>query len=57
MNYAIAVFVVMIVVAVSFWFVSGRKTYLQTNDAAMRLEMARRLEVDTISSTVLTKHI
>lgn len=57
MNYAIAVFAVMIVVAVGFWFISGRKTYLQTNDAAMRLELARRLEVDTVSDTVLTKHI
>lgn len=56
MNYAIAVFAVMLVVAVGFWFVNGRKTYLQTNDAAMRLEMARRLELDTASSVVLTKH-
>lgn len=56
MNYAIAVFAVMIVVAVGFWIVTGRKTYLQTNDAAMRLEMARRLEVEDISSTVLMKH-
>lgn len=57
MNYAIAVFAVMIVVAVGFWVVSGRKTYLKTDDAAMRLELARRLEVDTVSSTVLAKHI
>lgn len=56
MNYAIAVFGVMLVVAIGFWIVSGRKTYLKTNDAAMRLEMARRLEIEDVSSTVLMKH-
>jgi amino acid transporter len=46
MNYAIAVFGVMLVVAVGFWFVTGSKTYLKTDDAAMRMELARRLELE-----------
>ncbi|KAF2160658.1 hypothetical protein M409DRAFT_28800 [Zasmidium cellare ATCC 36951] len=53
MNYAIAVFGVMLVIAVGFWFTNGRKTFLQTDDSAMRLELARRLELDT--HEVLTK--
>lgn len=57
MNYAIAVFAVMIVVAVGFWLVNGRKTYLQTDDAALRLEMARRLELDSFSTTVVPKQV
>lgn len=44
MNYAIAVFGIMLVIALGFWFIAGRKTYLMTDDAAMRIEMARRLE-------------
>ncbi|USW51723.1 Putative amino acid/polyamine transporter I [Septoria linicola] len=44
MNYAIAVFGIMLVIALGFWFVTGRRTYLMTDEAAMRIEMARRLE-------------
>lgn len=46
MNYAIVVFGVMVVVAVGFWFITGRKTYLRGDDAAMRIELARRLEME-----------
>lgn len=49
MNYAIAVFGVMLVVALGFWFVTGKRTYLRTDDAAMRIEMARRVEAETKS--------
>ncbi|SMY26863.1 unnamed protein product [Zymoseptoria tritici ST99CH_1A5] len=55
MNYAIAVFGVMLVVALAFWLVMGRKTYLKTDDSAMRMEMARRLEVDEPIGEVWSK--
>ncbi|CAK4033118.1 Choline transport [Lecanosticta acicola] len=48
MNYAIAVFGVMLVVAIGFWFTNGKRTYLRIEDSAMRMEMARRLEVDEV---------
>ncbi|KAJ5612913.1 amino acid permease family protein [Penicillium lagena] len=44
MNYAIAVFAVMIIVAIFFWFVRGKETYLQTNAAILEMEHARQLE-------------
>lgn len=44
MNYAIAVFGVMLVASVSFWVANGRRTYLQTEDSAIRLLQARQLE-------------
>lgn len=44
MNYAIAVFGVMLVVAFGFWFIKGSKTYLETADAAQRVIEARRAE-------------
>ncbi|KXS99303.1 hypothetical protein AC578_6738 [Pseudocercospora eumusae] len=46
MNYAIAVFGVMLVIALGFWFTTGKGTYLKTDDSAMRIELARRLEGD-----------
>ncbi|KXT16955.1 hypothetical protein AC579_7422 [Pseudocercospora musae] len=46
MNWAIAVFGVMLVVALGFWFTTGKRTFLKTDDSAMRIEMARRLEGD-----------
>jgi choline transport protein len=46
MNYAIAVFGVMLVVAVGFWFIQGRRTYLTTEDSAERMIYAQRLEVE-----------
>lgn len=44
MNYAIAVFGVMLVIAVGFWFVRGHKDYLLTEASAERLMEAQRLE-------------
>ncbi|KAL1961800.1 hypothetical protein VTN77DRAFT_1050 [Rasamsonia byssochlamydoides] len=44
MNYAIAVFGVMLVVAVGFWVVQGRRTYLKTEESAERMIHAQRLE-------------
>ncbi|KAK3672400.1 hypothetical protein LTR78_007707 [Recurvomyces mirabilis] len=46
MNYAIAVFGVMMVVAVGFWFVKGRKSFFRTEESAFALELARQAEVD-----------
>lgn len=47
MNYAIAVFGVMLIVAVGFWFIKGRATYLQTGDAEDRIAHALALEEST----------
>lgn len=44
MNYAIAVFGVMMVVALGFWFIKGSKEYLLTESSAERLMEAQRLE-------------
>ncbi|KAJ6153645.1 hypothetical protein N7470_006604 [Penicillium chermesinum] len=44
MNYAIAVFGVMLVIALAFWFIQGRKTYLQTEDALAQMVYAQYLE-------------
>ncbi|KAL2866934.1 putative amino acid permease family protein [Aspergillus lucknowensis] len=44
MNYAIAVFGVMLVVALGFWVVRGKRTYLRTEDAVAQMIYARRLE-------------
>ncbi|KAH2411131.1 hypothetical protein KXV53_005404 [Aspergillus fumigatus] len=46
MNYAIAVFGVMLVVAVGFWFLQGSRTYLQTADAIAQLILAQGLELE-----------
>jgi choline transport protein len=57
MNYAIAVFGIMIVIALISWFVKGRKTYLETEDAKLAIfaaEQAERddqLHIDGISTT------
>lgn len=37
MNWAIAVFGVMLVIAIGFWFIQGHKSYLRTNDAMFRI--------------------
>ncbi|KAL4965271.1 putative amino acid permease family protein [Aspergillus stella-maris] len=50
MNYAIAVFGVMLVVAVGFWAVRGRRTYLRTEDAVAQMMLARRLESEGVGS-------
>lgn len=49
MNYAIAVFGVMLVVAIGFWFVKGRQTYLQTEESARRMIQARQMEVGVVA--------
>lgn len=49
MNYAIAVFGVMMVVALGFWFIKGNKTYLETADAAQRVIEALRAEAQGAS--------
>ncbi|KAK7221804.1 hypothetical protein V2G26_009807 [Clonostachys chloroleuca] len=45
MNYAIAVFGVMLVVAVALWFIRGNRTYLRTAGAEERAMHARELEM------------
>lgn len=44
MNYAIAVFGVMLIVAVGFWFIKGKRTYLQTDGAMLEIFRAAQLE-------------
>ena len=44
MNFAIAVFGVMLVVAIAFWFIQGSRTFLQTEEAISQMIMAQRLE-------------
>ncbi|KGO69465.1 Amino acid/polyamine transporter I [Penicillium italicum] len=46
MNFAIAVFGVMLVIAVSFWFIQGNRTYLQTEDAIASMVYAHHLEIN-----------
>jgi choline transport protein len=44
MNYAIAVFAVMLVIALGFWFVKGRTSYLRNEDTIARFEYTRQQE-------------
>lgn len=44
MNWAIAVFGVMLIISLAFWFLKGRKTYLQTDEAQIEMIRARELE-------------
>ena len=44
MNFAIAVFGVMLAVAITFWFIQGSRTYLQTEEAISQVTLAQRLE-------------
>ena len=46
MNWAIAVFGVMLVVAVLFWFFKGKRTFMETAGAAMELAKAQQAELD-----------
>lgn len=52
MNYAIAVFGIVMVVSIGFWFVKGRITYMETEEAQGDIIYAQRAEranyVDTI---------
>ncbi|KAF2014193.1 amino acid transporter [Aaosphaeria arxii CBS 175.79] len=45
MNYAIAVFGIMLVITCSFWVIRGSKSYLQTDEAEERVIYARRVEL------------
>ncbi|RMJ24571.1 hypothetical protein PHISP_04558 [Aspergillus sp. HF37] len=44
MNWAIAVFGVMLVISIGFWLIQGRRTYLNTEDAIAEMMLAERLE-------------
>jgi len=44
MNYAIVVFGIMLVIALAFWFLKGKKTYLRTDGAMEEMFRAARLE-------------
>ncbi|GAB7350069.1 hypothetical protein MBLNU459_g0738t1 [Dothideomycetes sp. NU459] len=52
MNYAIAVFGVMLVVSLFFWVVKGRKTYLQTDEAKVHVLEATKIEEDIAMQNV-----
>jgi amino acid transporter len=60
MNYAIAVFGIMIIIALFSWFVQGRKTYLKTEEAMVEIFRAEQAEknnqphVEGILTTKLT---
>lgn len=45
MNYAIAVFAVMLVVSIGFWFTKGRIAYMRTTDSAKAMLEAQRREM------------
>lgn len=45
MNYAIAVFAVMLVVSIGFWFTKGRIAYMRTTGSAKAVEEAQRREM------------
>ena len=57
MNWAILVFAVMIVIAVTFWLVKGKKTFMETAGAAMELAKAREAEVARQKETILRKEL
>jgi amino acid transporter len=42
MNWAIAVFGIMLVIAIGFWFIQGHRTYLQTETANFGIMMGRQ---------------
>ncbi|KFY00282.1 hypothetical protein O988_03396 [Pseudogymnoascus sp. VKM F-3808] len=44
MNYAIAVFGVMLIISVVFWFLKGKRTYLRTDGAMLEVFRATQLE-------------
>lgn len=50
MNWAIAVFGVMLVVTLTFWVVKGRNSYLQTSEAMERVIYARHAEQSSFSA-------
>ncbi|KAJ6022705.1 uncharacterized protein N7446_013056 [Penicillium canescens] len=46
MNFAIAVFGVMLIIALAFWFIQGSRTYLQTEDSIASMVYAHHLELN-----------
>lgn len=44
MNWAIAVFGIMLLVAISFWFIQGERSYLQTDDTMLRIVSGQAVE-------------
>lgn len=56
MNYAIAVFGVMLVISLAFWVIKARRTYLKSDDAAMRIELARELEQRELVNPIIETH-
>ncbi|KAF2147644.1 amino acid transporter-like protein [Myriangium duriaei CBS 260.36] len=44
MNYAIAVFGIVVIIAVVFWFTKGRKSYLMRDDAVVRMAFVEQVE-------------
>lgn len=53
MNYAIAVFGVMLVISILFWFIKGKNTYLETDDAQLEMIRAQQMERGQSLSSVL----
>ena len=53
MNWAIAVFGIMLIVSLGFWFVQGHKTYLRTSDAMFKIVTGEQTE--TASSSDIPK--
>ncbi len=51
MNWAIAVFGVMLVIAVGFWFVQGRSSYLRTEESMLRELVSQAGEEDVLDVT------
>lgn len=51
MNWAIAVFGVMLVIAVGFWFIQGRKSYLRTEESMLRSVMHPEAGVVALEET------
>ncbi|CAM1508820.1 Fc.00g025590.m01.CDS01 [Cosmosporella sp. VM-42] len=55
MNYAIAVFGIMLVISLMYWIVQGRVTYLKTKHSADRAHYARQLEMETSEGLEVTQ--
>lgn len=53
MNWAIAVFGIMIVIALGFWWVQGQKSYLQTDETMLRIVSGQVLDGSETHSATL----
>jgi len=51
MNWAIAVFGVMLIIAIAFWFVQGNRSYLRTENAMLRIVTGHGQPEDVLSAT------